>query len=317
MQLDHAAPAQETSWPLVAFDAAEILSLIELGLLEPPTCGPMADLLAGAAPPSLFLARRAAGSLHAKGLLSGGIAAESPFWPALKVLARPEAALRIAQRDPGAGVSIIPLYLAGALAAPAYLAEDGLHLGAAMPKAQLSESIHGQLARSEGEEGAVPLALPPIALRAVSLLFPAGERGLAETIPYLEAFRALDAMVSDSALVEPLLELLLDFEVLEADLYQFDVGYRLSARARPWLESVLSGYSCELELTPLGEAREPGSRRLLFLGPPGKRVLLSELEPSDALAELESSSTEPWLCLAELPVWALDVQLRLRLGLDL
>lgn len=304
------SPAEsEAPWPFLALSAAEVAYLVELGVVELGADSPLAPLLEGRAPmlapdEAIASSRR----LRSKGLIgSTSVAAmgERPpaasqagalFRCALEVLAAPEARLIIVRQSPGEEPSLIPLFLAGELAAPGFIDDEGLHLGVPMDRRQLLDSIrinvHGESPAGDprgDDELGEPVSLSPLVLQAVETLWRGTGRALSEPISRQQARTLLAAMTGDAGMVQGLLQLLLQAGVMT----ERDGGYRIDETYRPWLERVLSGHSCALELLPAG-ASSPGEvvgDRLLFFGPPGRRVLCTtpeELAATNGEAESEA-----------------------------
>lgn len=230
---------------------------------------------------------------------AAGSEAGELFRRALEVLARPEARLIIVRQSPGEEPSLIPLFVSGELAAPGFIDDEGLHLGVPMDRQQLLDSIRHNLQSDNTGELESPVTLSPLVLQAVETLWRGTGRELSAPIPRHKARLLLLEMIGEQQLVQGLLRLLLQVGVIE----ELGGGYALTASYLPWLQRVLSGHSCAVEYTTLGDddsVRSPEPDRLLFFGPPGQRVLCSHPEAgATAAPTLERPSPPPAPPLAE------------------
>ncbi len=310
----------DSPWPIVTFSPAELAQLVRSEAISPSPASPITTLLHGhPGPPDDT--RAVCARLEEKGLLRG-----APYEPSsemgaylllsLKAMARPQARLVVARYTPEGEPSVLPLFLSGELAVPAFIDDAGLHLGTPMERSLLCDTLEDQLAGEESSVTGDRLELPFSALETIEGLWCGAERAFDQAIPRdlaLEVLAHLPEVEGEPRdQVEELLSCGLAVEASD--------GLRFSYDARPWMERVLSGHSCEVSLTPLEENPAVATRplRLLFLGAAGQRVLCSGQDGFDDLESIllkgqdravvpgpwttpPASSLEPTLTLSVLP----------------
>ncbi|MCB1035829.1 MAG: hypothetical protein KDD47_18555 [Acidobacteria bacterium] len=278
----------DAPWPIVTFSPAELAQLVRTKVLNPSRLSPIASLLRSH-PRAVLEARAAAASLAEKGLLRQ--AAHEPaselgayLLLSLKAIARPQARLVVARYTPGGEPSILPLFLSGELVVPAFLDEGGLHVGTPMEKCVLGDTLEAQLAGDDASPGRDRFLLSTSVLETLEGLWCGAGRSYAEPIPKELAQEILahlpDPQDDPDGLIE---EMIASGVAIEGE-----DGLRFSAEAKPWMERVLSGHSCEVSYLPLQETPgQPGrSLRLLFLGPTGRRILCTGAYGLDDLEAL-------------------------------
>lgn len=266
-------------WPLLTLGVADLEHLVEAKLLRPAPNSPLAPLL-GPFPRSTAAEReQAAERLRLRELLpttsdGGAEAGElSPFRHSLEIVARPEATLTVRFQSGDSYPALIPLFLAGGIAAPAFVDSDGLHLGMPLDKDHIVESIQNKLLEEIPPELESPVTVSRLALRAVEILWPGTGRPASELIPHWLAFSALAQQLPEPGHVSALLEAVVGEGVVE----ELIDGYRLSSRYLPWVEPWLSGEGCTIDYCPLAEAGDEAAKgrhhRLSFYGAPGHWVV--------------------------------------------
>ena len=278
----------DSPWPIVTFSPAELAQLVRMKVIQPSRTSPITAVLRGN-PQAPLEARAATRRLSEKGILRRELPSPSSELGAclllsLKAIARPQARLVISRYTDSAEPSVLPLFLGGELAVPAFLDDAGLHVGTPMERSVLCDTLEHQLA-SEDFPPAGPakdrLVLPYAILETIEGLWCGSGRAYDQAIPRSLALEVLahlpDAEADPDAQVEELLASGLAIE--ETD------GLRFTAEAKPWMERVLSGHSCEISLVSL-EDDPAGDRRplrLLFLGAAGRRILCAGPEGLDDL----------------------------------
>ncbi|MDY7095756.1 MAG: hypothetical protein SX243_22505 [Acidobacteriota bacterium] len=289
------AASTDSPWPFLTLTESELQYLVQHRVVEPAAGSPVGLLLDGLQPaeatePGQDSPNEAVGvRLQEKGLIrhlppkvngtpeAAASEAGELFRRALEVLAQPEARLIIVRQSPGEEPSLIPLFVSGELAAPGFIDDEGLHLGVPMDRQQLLDSIRINLQSDNTGELESPVTLSPLVLQAVETLWRGTGRELSAAISRHQARLLLLEMIGDQQLVQGLLRLLLQVGVIQ----EHNGGYALTPSYLPWFERVLSGHSCAVEFTALGDdgsVQSPEPDRLLFFGPPGQRVLCSHPE---------------------------------------
>lgn len=306
------APSQaagEAPWPFLTLSRSELGCLVEHGVLTPTAESPVSLVLETPDPEDEDDALGAAERLLDKGLVCritprfAGAAepaaseAGALFRRALEVLAAPEARLVIIRQSPDEEPSLIPLFVAGELAAPGFIDDEGLHVGAPMDRTQLLESIHVNLQSDDSEHLEHPVTLSPLVLQAVETLWRGTRRPFSQPVSRAQAHTLLEHLLGDREMARGLLRFLCDIGVLGEE----HGAYRLAEPYLPWMERVLSGHSCAVEYLPLGAegSRPPEPDRLLFFGPPGQRVLCTQ--PEAEAAAVTPRKETPWNPVATSP----------------
>jgi hypothetical protein len=287
----------EPPWPFLTLAEDELRYLTQHRVLDPAAGSPVGLLLEGLEDD---LPREAPEESVEVRLLEKGLIRNLPpkvngtperacseagelFRRSLEVLARPEARLIIVRQSPGEEPSLIPLFVSGELAAPGFIDDEGLHIGAPMDRQQLLDSIRLNLQSDSTGELESPVSLSPLVLQAVETLWRGTGRELSASISRHQARLLLLEMIGDHQLVQGLLRLLLQVGVIE----EYNGGYALTPSYLPWFQRVLSGHSCAVEFTTLGDdgsIRSTEPDRLLFFGPPGQRVMCSHPETAATAA---------------------------------
>ncbi|MCB1056260.1 MAG: hypothetical protein KDD11_12235 [Acidobacteria bacterium] len=292
----------DSPWPFLTLSHAELSCLVEHGVIQPTAESPVSLVLESAADFEEDAAA-AAESLLDKGLVCRLTAryagpaepaaseAGALFRRSLEVLAAPEARLVIVRQSPEEEPSLIPLFVSGEFAAPGFIDDEGLHLGAPLDRTQLLDSIHINLQSDPSDELERPVSLSPLVLQAVETLWRGTGQPLRETIERWRAHTLLLGLIDDADLVRGLLRLLTTTGVIR----EVREGYRLTDPYLPWLERVLSGHSCAVEYFPIDEEGKEHAEpdRLLFFGPPGQRILCTQPETDGQALADEQATGQP------------------------
>ncbi|MCB1055009.1 MAG: hypothetical protein KDD11_05795 [Acidobacteria bacterium] len=282
-------------WPILRLSMADLEHLREKNRLDVAPDGPLASLLGPFLVTSGEERRRTARYLREHGLLpaeDGSETEPTPFRQALDIVARPEATLTVRYQSVGSMPALIPLYLANGVAAPAFLDDDGLHLGVPLDKDQIVESIQEKLLDEIPPELEAPVSLSRLSLRAAEILWTGTEREPSELIPHWLAFSALAQQLPEPGHVSALLEEV----VAEGVIEELVDGYRLARAYRPWIEHWLSGLGCTVDYCPIAEGagEDPASQphRLSFYGAPGTWVVGTPDLPAALTAALDEAGRQ-------------------------
>jgi hypothetical protein len=303
-----------------SFSRREIRCLIERGALDPGEVSPLAAFALGYPPLSPAEREAAVQKLRLKGVLrdpSGTVrfppgarrsAYGAPLRRALEILARPEARLRIGVATPQRPPARVQLFAAGGDAALGVAEGDRFHAGPPIAKLDLGAALLRNLhfEHRTGDEPAI--GLWPFVVDLVRRVWP---RGRPRPQVRSRALAELARDEGDPDVAARLLEGLIKAGVVE----ERGGLVALTAPYAPWLDALLSGHGVEVEYSLLAPTVGE-SDRLLFVGPPDRRVLFGTLEhsemgpPANGSAPAVARGSDEVLLLARLSDEALALRLR-------
>lgn len=278
----HALPLAGVDW------------LIEHGFLAPGPASPLA-------PPRAIWPRRprreresAGAELARRKLVSRAwmpgerrrrLRESGPLGRGLAVLERPESRLRLGQARPGETPAEVQLYLSAGRVAVGACDGETVYVGEPFALDALLAHLTAELDSDAVEPGRDALCLWPMLFRLTTALWPSRGKRADEALSVGEV-RKLLSDDGDGDRARGLLR-----EMAAAGLVETGGGgVVLSPAYRRWLEPVWSGHVFEIECTRLG----PGGgstavERLIFAGPPGRRVLCEDAHSDALLADASAS----------------------------
>ena len=256
-----------------------VRSLIESGRAAPSAASPLSALLrqaeaAGAAPTA-----------------EGAPGLDGPHAEALAIVAQPEALVKLLATDGSPEQKALSVAVKEGRAAAFSLEEDGLTLAPAGDLETLAASLLSGLAYAGPLAGAEVLLWPSV-IRTLTGLW--AEKGnSAEPLSRARTIEGLTGPDLGAHEAEVLLEQAIASGALEAD----GDHLRIPAALQPWLALVWSGHSAQIEYltldpdTPLESALEAAADHVLFVGPPGQRVVNEAITGDELKKRL--GGTEP------------------------
>ena len=264
----------------IRLSVGAVRSLIESGQAAPSAASPLSALLrqaeaAGAAPTA-----------------SGAPALDGPHAEALAIVAQPEALVKLLATDGSPEQKALSVAVKEGRAAAFSLEEDGLTLAPAGDLETLAASLLNGLAYAGPLAGAEVLLWPSV-IRTLTALW-AEKGGVAEPLSRARTIEWLAGPDLGAHEAEVLLEQSIASGALEADGDQL----RIPPALQPWLALVWSGHSAQIEYlpldpeTPLESALEAAGDHVLFVGPPGQRVV-NEAITGDALKKRLGGAEPP------------------------
>lgn len=209
----------------------------------------------------------------------------SPLGQALAVLESPEVRLRIALAHPGRLPEVVQFFLKGRLAVAAELSPEGLRLAEPIRVAELMSAVASELDNSALPRSMEAVAVLPEVFELLNALWGPGGRGVAEAITLEDLLDRLGTSAEARHQATLLLAAMVDADLLS----RREEAYFLVDKLAAWLGRVWSGHVVEMEcqalsavtaMAPADEDAEvpPGAeQRLIFVGPPGERILCEDL----------------------------------------
>ena len=243
--------------------------------LEASPASPLRERPPGAAAGAAADRSAAQRELAAKGvsLESPATAEAAPYREALDVLAQPEALVRVRILEPGLEPGDIAVVVRAQKAAAFAIRDQSLLVGPARDLDALAASLADQ-ARHEGPLVGQQIVLWPAALKVLSLVW-GRDQDASKEIARTEAEKRLAGEGRPAEKVKAALDELVAGGIVVA------AGDALGivAAYRPFLDRVWSGHGLQLEYLLFAGASSfeqvlaGNGPRLLFMGPPGDRVL--------------------------------------------
>ena len=204
--------------------------------------------------------------------------------PALHVLAAPEALLRLRTVVPGEAVVATPVALRGGQAVPFVLREGGgIEVFPGSDAASLSESLAREVTYA-GPLAKQQVVIWPTVLKVLMIVW--GEkRDASAPVSRQEALAQLSSGGTPEEVERTIREV-----VRTGFAQESGNELRIAERYVPWLALAWSGHAFQIEYVPLPAgvnfeaALAADGERLVFVGPPGRRVFNDELT-GQALAQ--------------------------------
>ncbi len=210
----------------------------------------------------------------------------SPLGQALAVLEAPEARLRIALGLPGRPPTVVQYFAKGRLAVAADLDSEGLRVAEPVRVTELLQQVVAELDSSALPAAMEAVAVLPEVFELLNALWGPGGRKVSEPITRDDLVNRLGGSTDARLQACSLLTAMVTAELL----VQREEAYFLVARLASWLDRVWSGHVLEVERQALTSGEPEGSgggesgeglsgleHRLIFVGPPGERILCEDL----------------------------------------
>ncbi|HXG64387.1 MAG TPA: hypothetical protein VNO70_04725 [Blastocatellia bacterium] len=235
-----------------------------------------------------------AGKTFARSGHQGGL---SLFDKSLEILSRPDARLRVSSISPNEPPTMITIFMMGEHAACGFFDTDYFHVGAPVNAVHLVNSLACSL-QGQAPPGGNEISLFPSEIQLGSLLWRANGKRASGPISREE----VDHMLKKAGVNEEEVHGVLA-GLLQADLIRsLGDSFVLNPRYQYWLDLIWSGYMFEIEHMALAgmsasevKSPEPRIKRLLFVGPPGRRVLYQMVNTAyltDELSQSEAGDVE-------------------------
>ncbi len=207
------------------------------------------------------------------------------FSNSMRILERPECRVRLSILAPGERSTVIPLFLAGENAVFGFFSPLLFHVCKPVSISELRASIVRHLERDRAQGGSQRLAIHPNQIRLSSLIWPAAKQRSTDAVRREVAVGALQrAGLSTQAALKAISGLVQNHFAEESDS-----AIKLRRPYRAAMDLIWSGHLFCIEREPLQEAGAGGASkpkdsgtRLLFVGPPGRRVLCRPFNPVSA-----------------------------------
>lgn len=213
----------------------------------------------------------------------------SPLGQALAVLESPEARLRIALARPGRQPAVRQYFLRGRLAVAAEIDAEGVRLAEPQRAAELMKAVVAELDSSALPTSMEAMAVLPEVFELLNALWGPSGRGVGEPITLEDLSDRLGASPEAVAQASSLLAAMVDAELL----VRREEAYFLVEKLAAWLARVWSGHVVEMERQALSRSLDAADlesstaaaselpagseQRLIFVGPPGERILCEDL----------------------------------------
>ncbi|MBI2568711.1 MAG: hypothetical protein HYV63_16950 [Candidatus Schekmanbacteria bacterium] len=268
-----------------------LASLVEAGHLEVNAASPFGFLLVAESRSTLAQRQKAAKELSALGVelrvperTPGGpepAAQSRMFRRGLEILAQPQARLGVAITRPGEEPVVATMFVRDGEAALGALDDEAAYVGPPVRLADLLERLGEQLGGPTRAPEPPGIMAWPSQVRFAAALWPGSGRTARDDLSADQAATRLTSLGLSASAARAVIGLLVESGFVE----QRSNGLlRVGAPYAPWMEAMWSGHAIEVEATPLppGAAADLGgvplrSRRLLFVGAPGARVLCERL----------------------------------------
>ncbi|HEX6738601.1 MAG TPA: hypothetical protein VF310_10030 [Vicinamibacteria bacterium] len=267
-------------------------------------------------------AAAARAELHAVGITfdHGGPAAAPavvPFCEALALLAHPRARLQVVTQAAGKPPIKLTLFARDGQACAFVSDKDSFQIGPRRALDATFAAIQDQVRAPRELEGKQILFWPSV-IGILVKLWPGNGQDLDQSVSREQALERLglpaEAKEKGASVVAELAD--------KGLLAHQDGGLAVPLGFRPWLQAALSGHLVQLDVLALDgaaalEQAEARTARLLFVGPPGARVLSQTLAGEELAAVLKGGApNEPRaIHLSALPPARLGELLRAHLGL--
>lgn len=211
---------------------------------------------------------------------------------ALAIVAQPEALVKLLATDGSAGQKAISVAVKGGRAAAFSLEEDGLTLAPAGDLEALAASLPAGLTYAGPLAGAEVFLWPSVITTLTALWAEKGD--VAAPLDRAGTIAWLSGPDLSAQEAELLLEQTIASGAIDADGDQL----RIPLALQPWLALVWSGHSAQVEYlplqadTPLESALDGEGDHVLFVGPPGQRVV-NEAVRGEALTKRLGGAQAP------------------------
>jgi len=264
----------------VRLSVAAVRSLIESGRFAASPASPLGALLRQAAGAGVMAPAGSAPALE--GLLAEAVA----------IVAQPEALVKLLATDGSPQPKAISVAVKAGRAAVFSLEDDGLTLAPAGDLEALAASLPPGLTYAGPLAGTEVLLWPSVITTLTALW---AEKG--DVTVSLSRARTVEWLTGPE-LAPHEVEVLLEQSIASGALEAEGEALRIPAALQPWLSLVWSGHSAQIEYlpldpdTPLESALEGAADHVLFVGPPGQRVV-NEAVRGEALAQRLGGTQPP------------------------
>jgi hypothetical protein len=257
----------------VELSVGAVRTLIESGRVTASAASPLSALLRQA---------EAAGTTPSSA--DGVPALDGPFADALAIVGQPEALVKLLATDGSPEQKALSVAVKDGRATVFSLGDDGLTLAPAGDLETLAASLPAGLTYAGPLAGGEVFLWPSVITTLTALWADKGD----VTAPLSRAQTV--AWLSGPELAAHEAEILLEQTIASGALEADGDRLRIPAALQPWLALVWSGHSAQIEYlpldpdTPLESALEGAGDHVLFVGPPGQRVV-NEAVTGEALTQ--------------------------------
>jgi len=215
------------------------------------------------------------------------------FESALRVLARPEALLRITISTPAGSPAIVSLFTRGDQGSVYYFDQDGFNVGSPVELTTVAASLEQQVQGPGPLEGEAAVAFWPSVLATLTQIWTAVKCDVAASVRRSDALARMGSPGPAEDTAGPALDELVQTGVLQAT----NGDLSIPPRYRPWLQLVWSGHLFQVNRLPLPAQGPPPApekgENLLFVGPPGRRVYCRDLTGAELMQKLDATKQPP------------------------
>jgi hypothetical protein len=203
----------------------------------------------------------------------------------LRVLAQPDARIRLSLLRPDAKPALLNVFITGHLATYAFFDRAAFYVSRAMPVREFAKILSGQLGAAKPFSNESPSYLD-FHIKLLNILWPRSSISPKRSIASPKAISILTQVgLSRHGAVQCLRSL-----TAANCLVESDDAFSLPPTVQYWMSLLWSGYCMEVERKILRnggvQALSRNSSQLTFIGPPGRRCLCHGARAVDVFAEV-------------------------------
>jgi len=203
---------------------------------------------------------------------------EQGFRDSMRTLAQPELGLRLSVSTPGHKSVSVPLYAAGETVALGSFEQLLFCVGPPLKISDFVAALTQDLQNTDSSQGTRRIGLLPFQVRSSTIIWRAYNKRATDKIRTSDAVSALSRASLNPEQASVVISCLLKTGFLE----ESDGWLVLKSVYRECMDLIWSGYLIEIEQTTFSGSVTPdeprnATKRFLFVGPPGRRLLCTHL----------------------------------------